>query len=135
MSRVSPGDRIEKKVLITAEMVSSFVGLSGDKNPIHVDEEYAKASPFKQKIVPGILVAGFISAVIANDLPGPGTIYLNQNLNFVKPVYIGSYITVEVSIDSIRDDKPIAVLTTNCYSGNELVIKGSAVVKIDKRRT
>lgn len=129
---IKQGDIATKKVLVTSEMVELFVELSGDTNPIHVDEDYARESIFKKKIVPGILVAGFISAVIANDLPGPGTIYLNQTLNFVKPVFINDHITVEVTIDKVREDKPIATLKTICYSNDEIVIDGSALVKFQR---
>ena len=126
------GQKVSKKFLITDEKVKQFAQTTGDKNPIHLNEEYAKTTSFKKRISHGMLVASHISSVLANDLPGPGTIYLSQTLTFKKPVFIGDSILVEVEIIKIREDKNIMTLVTNCYNNQlELVIEGESCVKFN----
>ena len=116
---------------ITKEDVEEFAKLSLDINPIHLDQEYGKSSIFKDNIVHGMLVASLISAVIGNDLPGHGTIYLGQDLKFMKPVYIGDTCTATVTVIEKKDEKDIIILDTVVSAGNDenVVIKGQAVVK------
>lgn len=116
--------------IISAESIARFVELSGDRNPIHSDEEYAKGTVFKRRIAPGMLVASYISAVIANDLPGPGAIYLQQDLRFEAPVFIGDTITARVRvIETPRPDR--WVLETTCTNERGVtVISGKALVKV-----
>lgn len=113
---------------ITAEDIEKFAELSLDSNPIHLDESFAEATVFKKRIAHGAYVASFISAVIANKLPGNGSIYLKQESNFKKPVFIGDIITASVEI--IDTPKPgVFVLSTRCTNQNgEVVIDGQAVV-------
>lgn len=119
---------IIKKVFTTAE-VKTFAEISLDVNPIHLDEAAAKNSVFGARIVHGMLVGSLFSALIANKLPGPGSIYLHQELNFKKPVYHGQEITAKVVIVDIRQDKPIFTLNTICTNEQqEVVIEGKAVV-------
>lgn len=108
--------------------LKSFAELSMDNNPIHLDEEFAKTTVFKNRIAHGAFVSSFISAVIANKLPGKGTIYLAQNTNFKKPVFLGDVITATVEI--IDCPKPgIFKLRTFCTNQNqEIVIDGDALV-------
>lgn len=118
--------------MITEEKVNNFASITGDMNPIHIDEEYAKKSIFKKRISHGMLVASYISNVLANDLPGPGTIYLSQTLSFKKPVFIGDTVTVKVEITKIREDKNIMFLKTDCLNEEEkTVIEGESCVKFD----
>lgn len=126
------GDAVIREKTITENEVKLFAELSGDKNPIHLNDDYAKNTIFKKRIVQGILVAGQISAILANDLPGEGTIYLKQELNFVKPVFIGDKVLTKVAVLEIREDKPIARLETNCLVHNEIVIQGFAIVKFSQ---
>jgi len=101
----------------------------GDFNPIHVDEEYAAASRFGARIAHGMLTGGLISAVLGNQLPGPGSIYLSQQINFLAPVYIGDTITAVVEVTAWRADKRIITLQTNCYNQNdEQIASGEAVL-------
>lgn len=117
-------------VEITEADINHFVDLSGDRNPIHTDEEYARKSIFKGRIAPGMLVASYISAVIGNELPGPGAIYLEQNLRFDAPVYIGDVITVLVRIvEQPRPDR-LRLETVCSNQAGRRVISGSALVKI-----
>ena len=112
--------------------VRAFADISLDVNPIHTDEAYAKTTIFGRRIVHGILTSGLISAVLANKLPGPGTIYLGQELSFRAPVYLGDEITAEVEITEIRTDKKILKLRTTCTNQDgKAVITGFAAVKFD----
>lgn len=106
-----------------------FAGISGDINPAHINAEYAKGTPFKQRIAHGILSGALISAVIGVQLPGPGTIYASQTLNFLAPVYFGDTITSTVEVKEIIKEKNRAVLTTVCTNQDGIVVtKGEAIV-------
>ncbi|MEO0082219.1 MAG: MaoC family dehydratase [candidate division WOR-3 bacterium] len=112
--------------------VVQFAQLTGDTNPIHLDAELARRTRFGQPIVHGVLAAGLISAVIGTKLPGPGTIYLSQSLNFEAPVMIGDTITARVTVVRLRRDKPIATLETVCTNQNgRTVLRGKAVVLVE----
>jgi 3-hydroxybutyryl-CoA dehydratase len=117
--------------VFTLNDVRQFAKLSLDTNPVHLDEEYAKATFFKQRIVHGFLVGSLISAVLGNKLPGPGAIYLHQELNFKKPVYFGDEIKALVKIIDIKLEKSLLFLETTCYKNKtEIVIEGKAIVKL-----
>lgn len=125
-----PGMSASRTKTFTDEDVRTFADLTGDTNPVHLDSTYAATTVFGQRIVHGILTAALISAVLANDLPGPGTIYLGQNLKFKKPVFIGDTITATVKIAQVRAEKSIVTFETTCTNQNgELVIEGEATVK------
>lgn len=125
------GDTAIRKVLISEDSVSLFVKLSGDNNPIHTDEAYAKSTRFGQRIAPGIQIASYISAVLANELPGPGTIYLEQMLKFEAPVHFGDEITVTVTIEEFPPRRGVVSLSTICVNQHDVtVISGRALVKI-----
>ena len=127
--KLNIGDTASRSKTITDEDVRAFAAVSGDENPIHLDEEFAATTRFEKRIAHGMLSASLISAVLANDLPGQGSIYLGQTLRFVAPVFIGDEITARVTVTSVRDDKPIAKLETVCVNQrNEIVIKGEATV-------
>ena len=113
--------------------VTAFAGVSMDVNPIHMSEGYAKNTRFGRRIVHGILTSGLISAVLGIQLPGPGTVYLGQELKFVAPVYLGDDITAQVEIIELRPDKKIVKLNTTCVNQDgKTVITGMATVKFDK---
>lgn len=116
---------------ITENDINAFAEISGDFNPIHVDEEAAKKSMFGRRIAHGMLSASFISAVLGMYLPGEGTIYLGQNLKFLKPVDIGDEITAKVTVaEIVNADKGIYKLSTQCFNQKEeMVIDGEATVK------
>ena len=114
--------------------VYMFAGLTGDFNPVHINKEYAKGTPFKERIAHGIFSAGLISTVIGTQLPGPGTIYLGQELKFVAPVYFGDTITATVSIEKILKDKNIAVMKTVCSNQDgKNVVEGTATILAPKK--
>ena len=113
--------------------VIKFAEVSGDDNPVHLDEEYARQTHFGGRIVHGILSAGLISAAIAAKLPGPGTIYLKQNLKFCAPVRIGDMVEAKVSVAEIIAERNRVVLATTCTVGDTIVIDGDALVMPPKR--
>lgn len=123
------GQSASRSMIITEQSVGLFVELSGDTNPIHTDEVYAQSTRFGHRIAPGMQVAAIFSAILANDLPGPGTIYLEQNLNFLAPVYIGD--RVHATVEVIELPRPgRARLDTKCMNDvGVIVISGSALVK------
>lgn len=123
------GDKATVKKAFTREDVVNFAELSTDNNPIHLDKDYAEASIFKKNIVHGMLVSSLISSVLGTKLPGEGTIYMGQELKFLKPVYYGDECTAEVEVLSKRDDKQIVVLKTTVYTSNGEVVSGQAVMK------
>lgn len=114
---------------ITESDVYLFAGITMDFNPIHINTIKANDSIFKGRVVHGILTSGLISAVIGTQLPGIGTIYLSQNIIFVKPVYIGDTIKASVVVKKLINEKNIAILDTTCINQKGVVvIKGEAVV-------
>ncbi len=131
-SELQIGQKASVQKTFTAADVTAFAGISLDVNPIHMSDKYAEGTIFGKRIVHGILTSGLISAVLANKLPGPGTIYLGQELRFTSPVYLGDDITAEVEIVEIREDKKIIKLSTTCTNQDgKKVITGIATVKFD----
>ncbi|MFC0397495.1 MaoC family dehydratase [Paraburkholderia rhizosphaerae] len=116
------------KKTITERDVFLFAGASGDRNPVHLDEEYAKRTPFGGRIAHGMLSASVISAAIAARLPGPGSIYLSQNLSFRHPVKIGDTVCATVTVKEILTGRRRAVLETICDVDGRVVVQGEAVV-------
>jgi len=108
--------------------VLDFSKLSKDKNPIHFDEEYALNTRFKNRIVQGPFVAALFGGILGSDLPGAGTIYINQNTNFLAPVFIGDTVTAHVEIISKRKDKQIIKLRTWVTKKEEIVMDGEAAI-------
>lgn len=123
------GDSFEIKRSFTYADVKQFSQLSGDVNPIHLDAELAAQSIFGKPIAQGLLVSSLFSAIIANHLPGPGSIYLHQSLNFKAPVFYDTVVIARVEILAKKPDKPIFELKTICTTeSGEILIEGNAVV-------
>ena len=118
---------------ITEADVVMFAATSGDSNPVHLNQEYAQTTFFKGRIAHGMLSAGFISTVLGTRLPGPGTIYLGQNLKFRAPVRIGDTVSAKVDVKEIIPEKRRVILTTNCFVKDTLVIEGEATVMVPSR--
>ena len=115
----------------TTKEVEMFSDLCMDKNPVHLDEKYAQNSVFGNRIVYGFLTASLFSGIIGSILPGNGSIYLNQNMNFRKPVYHNELLTATCTITNIREDKPIVTLETICRNeAGEIVVDGTALIKL-----
>jgi 3-hydroxybutyryl-CoA dehydratase len=126
---LSVGDAAEISRTVTEEDVRAFAELTGDHNPVHLDEEYAAGTRFGRRIAHGMLGASLISAVLANELPGRGTVYLSQTLRFTAPVFLGDTVTARVVVKQVREDKPIVTLETVCTNERgERVVEGEAVV-------
>ena len=115
---------------ITEADILMFCGVSGDTNAVHVNEEYALTTPFKGRIAHGMLSASLISAVLANRLPGPGTIYLGQTLKFLAPVRPGDTVHATVTLRELDVPRGRAVLSTTCSVKGAAVIEGEAEVKV-----
>lgn len=107
------GQVYNEKFVITEKMVKDFSELTGDKNPIHLDEEYARSTRFKGRICHGMLVASLISKVLGMDFPGPGTILVKQQFKYRSAVYINEQIEVQVKITQVIPDRQRLVLDTN----------------------
>jgi 3-hydroxybutyryl-CoA dehydratase len=115
---------------VTEADVVAFAGITGDFNPVHINAEYAKKSFFKERIAHGILTAGFISAALGTQLPGPNSIYLKQDLSFTAPVKLGDTVTATVEVTAKRDDKKLITLSTVVTNQRgEVVVKGEALIK------
>jgi len=129
MANLYVGMKASITKLITKQDVELFSKISGDQNPIHFDEEYAKKTRFKKPIVQGMLTGSLVSALIGNKLPGPGAIYVYQSFHFLKPVYIGDEITAEGEIMEIDNLKKRLKIKTICYNQmKEKVLEGEAIV-------
>lgn len=113
--------------------VLSFSEISGDKNPVHLDEAFAKTTRFKERIAHGLLSASFISAVFGIKMPGPGSIYLSQTLQFKAPVKIGDTVTAKVKVKNIDLNRARVIFETTCLVGEVVVITGEAELLVPKR--
>ncbi|MDR2460880.1 MAG: MaoC family dehydratase [Deltaproteobacteria bacterium] len=122
------GDSAEKEVLVSDELVSAFAELTDDTNPIHTDEGYAAKSFFGRRVAHGMLPAAFFGTLLGTMLPGPGTIYLYQGLEFKAPVFIGDSITVKVEITEIVERLGKITLRTTAKKNGEILIDGKAAI-------
>ncbi|MCW7753722.1 MaoC family dehydratase [Desulfobotulus sp. H1] len=133
IDQISMGDSATFAKTISESDVYQFAGITGDLNPAHINEEYAKGTVFKSRIAHGMLSAGLISAVLGNRLPGPGTIYLKQELKFLAPVRIGDTITAKVEVTGILMEKNRVTLRTTCTNQDgTLVVDGEAFMSPPK---
>ena len=113
--------------------IAAFAAVSGDVNPLHLDEAYAETTPFKGRIAHGMLSAAYISAVLGTALPGPGAVYVSQNLRFRRPVRIGDEVTARATVRTIDAGKSQATLATVCLVRGKTVVDGEAVVTVPRR--
>jgi len=126
---IAVGDRAEITRIASDVDIAAFIEAVGDDNPIHGDRAYAATTPFEERIAPGIWTAGLISAVIGTRLPGPGAIYLAQDLRFLKPVKFGDVITARVEVLEVRSERNRVRLRTVCVNQRgEEVLSGEALV-------
>lgn len=129
ISEMELGDSASFTKTVSEHDVYTYAGVSGDFNPAHVNEVEAQKGMFGKRIAHGMLSAGFISTVLGTQLPGPGTIYMGQELRFTKPVFFGDTITATVTVAELIPEKNRAILDTVCTNQNgEVVIKGKATV-------
>jgi 3-hydroxybutyryl-CoA dehydratase len=130
-SPLSVGQRATVSKTITSADIEAFAALTGDRNPLHLDDAFARRSRFGRPVAHGVLVAGVISAALGMVLPGPGAIYLSQTLKFLRPVYPGDTVTATLEVIAIREDKGIVTLRTTCTNQAGVpVVDGEAVVLV-----
>ncbi len=130
------GQKASFSKTITETDIYLFAGVTGDINPAHVNEEYASNTFFKGRIAHGMLSAGLVSAVLGMQLPGPGTIYMGQNMKFTLPVYPGDTVTATAEVEEINKEKNVVKLKTVCVNQNgKMVLDGEATVKAPKVST
>jgi 3-hydroxybutyryl-CoA dehydratase len=130
---LKPGMSASFGKTVTDADIVMFAGISGDTNPVHLDQTFAEQTPFKARIAHGLLSAGFISAVLGTKLPGPGAIYMSQNLRFKAPVKIGDTVTATCTVTEVIPEKRRAVLSTICKVGETVVIEGEAMIMVPSR--
>lgn len=128
IDQLQPGMSASTSKTVTEADIILFAGISTDVNPAHLDEEYAKGTMFGGRIAHGMLSAGFISAVLANKMPGPGTIYLSQTLKFKAPVRPGDTVTATATVKEVNIAKNRVTLDTVCTVAGKVVIEGECVM-------
>jgi 3-hydroxybutyryl-CoA dehydratase len=125
---------IFSKTVTDADVVM-FAGISGDTNPVHLDQHFAEQTMFGDRIAHGMLSASFVSTVFGTKLPGPGCIYVSQNLRFKAAVMVGDTVTARVTISEINSQKRRVVFDTVCSVGDKIVIDGDATLMVDSKPT
>jgi 3-hydroxybutyryl-CoA dehydratase len=118
---------------VTDADITAFAGVSGDTNPIHLHDGFARTTRFGQRIAHGMLSGSYISTVIGTKLPGPGAVYVSQTMNFMAPVIIGDTITAVATIVEIDEKRRRVTLKTQCLNGDKVVIDGVATVLVPRR--
>jgi 3-hydroxybutyryl-CoA dehydratase len=133
LEQFSVGQTSSMSHTVTADEIEMFARASGDTNPVHLDAAYAATTRFGRRIAHGLLTASYISAVLGTQFPGPGTVYLKQDLSFLQPVYLGDTITVKVSVTQYEAEKGILTLETDCYNQRGVkVLTGEAVCLVSE---
>ena len=127
---VKIGDSITKTIHVTEKKVEDFARVSGDNNPLHLDDNFASNTRFRKRVVQGMLLAGFLSSVIANDMPGPGTIYLEQNIRFTSPLYIGENLIIKVTCIGFLKPYHAYLSTIGKNENGDCIFQGEAIVII-----
>jgi len=130
---LSVGQSAEITRVVGAGDIEAFAEVSGDTNPVHLDEAYARGTPFGGRIAHGMLSAAYISAVLGTQLPGPGAIYLSQSMRFRRPVKIGDAVTARATVKELDDKRGHVTLQTVCEVNGKAVVDGEAVVMVPRR--
>jgi 3-hydroxybutyryl-CoA dehydratase len=130
---LSVGQSAELTRTVDEAAIQAFADVSGDHNPVHLDEAFAATTPFKTRIAHGMLSAAYISALIAGKLPGPGAIYLGQSLSFKRPVKIGDEVIVTATITALDPEKARVTLSTVCTVNGKTVLDGEALIMAPRK--
>lgn len=130
---LSVGMTHQTEHVITENDIELFAQVSGDRNPLHMDDEFAKQTPFGQRIAHGALTASYISGILGNDLPGPGSIFVGLNMRFRRPVYIGSHVIVKVEVTEMKERGNRVTLKVSCNVDGKAAISGEAMVMVPSR--
>ncbi len=129
IEEINVGDFYEESRYVDEESIVTYADVVGDHNPIHENDIYAKQTIFQKRIVHGMLLGGYISKILGTDFPGEGSIYLKQEITFLKPVYIGEYITIRVEALEKNISKNRVVLSTQCFNNKGIkCVDGRAIV-------
>lgn len=131
---LAPGVSVETAHAVGAREIELFAEATGDRNPVHLDEEFAATTRFGGRIAHGMLTAGFVSAAIASKLPGPGSIYLAQSLRFTKPVRLGDTVTVKLEVLEVGAKRRVRLATVCTNQHGETVMDGEATVLVPVER-
>ncbi len=127
------GQEASYRRIVTEADIQGFAEVSGDTNPVHLDEDYAATTPFKGRIAHGMLTASLISTVFGTKLPGPGAIYVSQTLNFRAPVRIGDEVIAKVTLTELIPEKRRAIFACDCSIKGKTVLAGEAVLMVPAR--
>lgn len=133
IEQIEVGMQVSYSQTITDADVKAYAGMSGDNNPVHMSDEYAKESRFKARIAHGLFSAGFFSALFGTRLPGPGCVYVSQNLVFKAPVYLQDTVVAIVCVKDVNVRKRIVTFRTYCKVKDQLVIDGEAQIYVPKK--
>ncbi|EPY03471.1 Acyl dehydratase [Magnetospirillum fulvum MGU-K5] len=134
ITKICPSGKqpVSPKTVTEADVVA-FAGISGDFNPVHINEEFAQGTPFKGRIAHGMLSAAFISTVFGTRLPGPGSIYVAQSLKFKAPVRIGDTVTAHVELIALVPERKFATFKTTATVDGKVVLEGEATLRVERR--
>src|SRR5579872_5504300 len=125
------GQSASRTHLVSAADVEAFARVTGDQNPVHLDDAYAAGTRFGRRIAHGMLAVSYLSAILGTQFPGPGTIYLSQSVSFLAPVYLGDSVTATVTVSKFRAEKGVLTLVTQCTNQDGVkVVDGQAVVLV-----
>lgn len=127
------GQTAEMSRVVGAADIEAFAEVSGDNNPVHLDEAYARTTTFGERIAHGMLSAAYISAILGTKLPGPGAIYLSQSLRFRRPVKIGDLVVAKVTVKTLDEGRGHVTLETSCEVNGKTVVDGEALVIAPRR--
>ncbi len=130
---LTPGMSQAYSKTVTDADITIFAGVSGDTNPVHLDDSFAEQTIFKTRIAHGMLSASFISTVLGTRLPGPGCIYLSQNMRFKAPVKVGDTVEARVTVKEVIEEKKRVVCETVCRVGDTVVVEGEAMLLVSRR--
>lgn len=130
---LSEGQSAEMTRIASAAVVEAFAELSGDVNPVHLDEAYARTTSFGGRIAHGMLAAAYISAVIGTKLPGPGAVFLTQSLRFRRPVRIGDSVTTRATIKTLIPQRAHAIVAAVCEVNGKTAVDGEALIMVPRR--
>ncbi len=127
--KLTVGQKATRELIVTAEMVRAYAEITGDYNPLHFDEEFVARTRFKRPLAQGGITTGLLHALVAMDMPGPGSVFMRQNWSFPRPVYIGDSIRAEATVKSVRERRGVAELEfTVANQQGETVLEGAATV-------
>ena len=126
LKEISIGMQVSYSQTVTDSDIKAFAGISGDRNPVHLDEVYAESSRYKKRIAHGLMTASYFSALFGTKIPGEGCVYVSQSLQFKRPVYIGDTVTATVEVTGINLEKKRVFFKTTCKVKNKVVTDGEA---------